>query len=81
MDLSSSFAPALASEVQGERFRPRVRPDDRPFVHQWPTALDRVLNQMSGAGEGLPARAEEKVSIVPSQLMKGRASNPAELSD
>ena len=34
---------------------------------------------MSGAGEGLPARADEKVNIVPSQLMNGRASNPAEL--
>jgi hypothetical protein len=35
---------------------------------------------MSGAGEGLPCLAEEKVSMVSSQLMNGRASKPSELS-
>ena len=42
--------------------------------------LAALENQMSGAGDGFPARAEEKVSIEPSELMNGRASNPAELS-
>ena len=80
-DLGSSFALVLASEAECQRFRPRVRFDDRPFVHRWPTALERVLNHISGAGEVLPGRADEKISIVPSKLTYGRASNPAELSE
>jgi hypothetical protein len=40
----------------------------------------RIEYQMSGAGEGFPARADEKVSIVPSLLMNGRASKPGLLS-
>jgi hypothetical protein len=39
-----------------------------------------VENQISGAGDSLPVRPEEKVSSVPSLLMTGRASNAGELN-
>ena len=80
-DLCSSFEALLASEAKSQRVYPWMRSDDRPFVHRCPTALARVLNHMSGAGDEPPGRVDEKVSMVPSQLMNGRASNTGELSD
>src|SRR5690348_3282701 len=73
-------SPHRASEESSQGFRPGMRTKGQARVHSWPVALTRVANQMSGAGDGLPGLAEEKVSVVPSQLMNGRASNPGELS-
>jgi len=56
-----------------------MRSYGQAWVHSPLVARLRVANQISGAGDGLPVLADEKVNIVPSQLMKGRASNPGEL--
>src|SRR4029078_11990928 len=72
-------SPSRASEETAQRFRPGMRAGGQPRAHSCPVALPRVANQMSGAEDVLPARADEKVRIAPSQLMNGRASNPSEL--
>lgn len=53
--------------------------DTGPSRRHRPVDLSRVANQMSGAADSLPLRADEKVSIEPSLLMNGRASNAGEL--
>jgi len=70
-----------ASEEQAQRFRPGMRSVGHSHFGQRPPALLRVEYQMSGAGDGFPGLADEKVRSVPSQLMNGRASKSGELSD
>ena len=57
-----------------------MMPVDQAWIHGRPVDLSRVANQISGAGEELPGRADEKVSMVLSELMNGLASKPGELS-